>query len=125
MENRAEDDTDCDNFASVALLVSHRWHNVAMSTPAVWKRISLTGISLRTLELRLERSGTLGIDIYAEWTAYDSPSFFDAALDNLLVHLHRWTSLSLRFMGLTPFRDFLDVSRWECLPPILVLNRPS
>lgn len=82
-----------------------------MGTPAVWKRINLASVDPTMLKLRLERSKNLSIDVYAEWGLAASPQYIDEAMTLLCSRMDRWGSLTFRFVGITPFRDFLDVAR--------------
>ncbi|KAF9512651.1 hypothetical protein BS47DRAFT_1038452 [Hydnum rufescens UP504] len=105
------DDDECDAFVGLVSLVSKRWYQVAIGTPAIWKRINLASVDLTILRMRLERSKDLSIDIYAEWGINASPQYIHEAMTLLCSCMHRWGSLAFRFVGITPFRDFLDVAR--------------
>lgn len=102
------------------LLVCHRWNEIILTTPSVWQRVSLGATTPTRLRRHIELSRTLDLHICAEWTAHDPSEVFVGALGYLLHHLDRWGSLCFDFKGLTPFRDFLEVSRYAYSASALV-----
>ena len=104
-------DEEANGFPYLAMRVSHKWHDVIVSTPSVWSRINVSRVTMESLHPRIRRSGTVPLDIVGEWTTEPHPLIIPALMA-LLAHLPRWRSISLRFTGISPVRDLLEVVRF-------------
>ncbi len=106
-------DEDCDAFAGLVCTVTKKWHEIAIGCPSLWRRINVTCVISTTLALRLKRSKTLGIDIYADWGQFHSFEEIEETMNIILPYMGRWTSLYVNCSGLLPFHDVLGITRWE------------
>lgn len=105
----AEDDA---NFAITVSQVCRAWRILALRTPAVWRRITLTA-DLDFLGERIRRAQSCTLDIQLlSWcrtgSGYPRHQFLDANAVKLRMHLvtplvSRWRSLEIIFSEYSPF----------------------
>ncbi|KAF8317767.1 uncharacterized protein EI90DRAFT_3158695 [Cantharellus anzutake] len=103
-------DEDCDAFAGLVCTVSKKWRDIAVGCPALWRRINVTCVTLATLALRLERSKSLGIDIYADWGHFHPSEEIEETMCMILPYMRRWSTFHINCFGLLPFREVLGVT---------------
>ncbi|KAI0357367.1 hypothetical protein OH77DRAFT_1422211 [Trametes cingulata] len=91
------------------VIVSHvcrAWRYIALHTPALWRRITLDS-SLTMWSQRIHRAKACSLDIQlAPLIAMSHLAYYNyvqLCMHVVLPYIHRWRSLTVRFVGYAPF----------------------